>query len=124
MIHEQENHERQSPKIFVSHRGGDVLIEFFTGKVVQQGNYNVSRFLQLEFKSDETSSSLQELPLYVRAGSIVPMGNVQEWYNQDDSPLTVRIYPGCDGSFKLYDDDGICNTFQPSVRHASKSFCV
>ena len=46
------------------------------------------------------------LPLFVRAGSIVPLGaEVQS--AQEPQPLTtIRVYPGADGSFDLYDDDG------------------
>jgi alpha-glucosidase/alpha-D-xyloside xylohydrolase len=51
---------------------------------------------------------LATLPLYVRAGSILPMGPVKQFTDQeDDGPLAVRVYPGADGRFMLYQDDGI-----------------
>ncbi|WP_338763262.1 TIM-barrel domain-containing protein [Massilia sp. METH4] len=46
------------------------------------------------------------VPLYVRAGSILPMGPVMQYATErPDAPLEIRIYPGADGSFTLYDDD-------------------
>jgi alpha-glucosidase/alpha-D-xyloside xylohydrolase len=51
---------------------------------------------------------LETLPLYVRAGSILPLGPVKQYVDEEvDSPLTVSIYPGGDASFLLYEDDGI-----------------
>ena len=46
-------------------------------------------------------------PLYVRAGSIVPMGPEVEFIGeQPDAPYEIRIYPGADASFTIYEDDG------------------
>jgi hypothetical protein len=43
----------------------------------------------------------------VRAGAIVPLGPVREYTSQPvEGPLTLRVYPGRDGSFLLYEDDG------------------
>ena len=50
---------------------------------------------------------LETLPLYVRAGSILPLGPVkQHTGEQVDQPLSLSIYPGADASFLLYEDDG------------------
>ncbi len=50
---------------------------------------------------------LNQLPLFVRAGSIIPMGpNVQYDGEKSWQTLTVRVYPGADGSFTLYEDEG------------------
>jgi alpha-glucosidase (family GH31 glycosyl hydrolase) len=50
---------------------------------------------------------LKTLPLYVRAGSVVPLGPLRQYAAQPvDEPLTLRVYPGADGSFALYEDDG------------------
>ncbi len=47
------------------------------------------------------------LPLYVRAGSIVPMGPVRQYVDDlPDAPVELHIYPGRDGSFQLYEDEG------------------
>jgi alpha-glucosidase (family GH31 glycosyl hydrolase) len=50
---------------------------------------------------------LETMPLYVRAGSILPLGPVKQFVGEKvDQPLSVSIYPGGDASFLLYEDDG------------------
>jgi len=50
---------------------------------------------------------LATMPLFVRAGAIVPLGPVKQYTGERvDEPTTLRIYPGADGTFLLYDDDG------------------
>jgi alpha-D-xyloside xylohydrolase len=47
------------------------------------------------------------LPMYVKAGSIVPMGPVIEYTDQKPAdPITVIVYAGADGQFELYEDEG------------------
>jgi len=49
---------------------------------------------------------LDIVPLYVRAGAIVPMGPVMQYATeQPDAPYEIRVYPGADGDFTLYEDD-------------------
>lgn len=51
---------------------------------------------------------LETMPLYVRAGSILPFGPVKQFTGEEvEQPLSVFIYPGSDASFLLYEDDGI-----------------
>lgn len=50
---------------------------------------------------------LATMPIYVRAGTILPMAPVRQHVGQEvDEPYTVRIYPGQDGDFRWYRDDG------------------
>jgi alpha-glucosidase/alpha-D-xyloside xylohydrolase len=50
---------------------------------------------------------LATMPLYVRAGTILPLDPVrQHTAEPTDQPTTVRVYPGRDGEFRLYEDDG------------------
>ena len=47
------------------------------------------------------------MPLHVRAGAIIPMGPVKQYTDEPvDAPLDVTVYPGADGAFTLYEDDG------------------
>jgi alpha-D-xyloside xylohydrolase len=49
---------------------------------------------------------LDRLPLYIRAGSIVPLGPDLEWSTQKPAdPIEVRVYRGADGAFTLYEDE-------------------
>ncbi|HEV2445939.1 MAG TPA: TIM-barrel domain-containing protein, partial [Candidatus Sulfopaludibacter sp.] len=50
---------------------------------------------------------LETTPLYVRAGTILPMGPVKQFTEEKvDAPLEITIYPGANGTFLLYEDDG------------------
>ena len=54
------------------------------------------------------AAPLAVLPLYVRAGSILPLGPEEEYVGQHPSaPIELRIYPGADGDASLYSDDGL-----------------
>ncbi|WP_369827545.1 TIM-barrel domain-containing protein [Caulobacter sp. FWC2] len=49
---------------------------------------------------------LDVMPLYVRAGAIIPMGPIMQYATErPDAPYEIRIYPGADGKFTLYEDD-------------------
>jgi alpha-D-xyloside xylohydrolase len=53
----------------------------------------------------QADAPLAKLPLYVRAGSIIPMGPKMEWTTEKPSdPIELRIYPGANGDFTLYED--------------------
>jgi len=53
-----------------------------------------------------TDAPLSKLPLFVRAGSIIPMGPAMEWTTEKPAdPIELRIYPGADGDFTLYEDE-------------------
>ena len=68
--------------------------DFWTGDRVEGG------------KRIEADAPLSKLPLFVRAGSIVPLGPVMEWTTEKPvDPLEVRVYAGADGDFTLYEDE-------------------
>ena len=55
----------------------------------------------------QADAALDILPLYVRAGSIVPMGQSMQYADElPDAAIELHIYPGCDGGFLLYEDEG------------------
>lgn len=49
---------------------------------------------------------LHRIPLNVRAGSILPLGPVIEYAGQASDPIELRVYPGADADFNLYEDAG------------------
>ena len=56
----------------------------------------------------ERSVDLATLPLYVRAGAILPSGPLKQYVEEpSDGPLDLTVYPGANGTSFLYDDDGI-----------------
>lgn len=53
------------------------------------------------------AAPLDTVPMYVRAGAILPLGPVQQYVGEIANPdITITIYPGADGDFVLYDDAG------------------
>ncbi|MGN1018791.1 MAG: TIM-barrel domain-containing protein [Aristaeellaceae bacterium] len=50
---------------------------------------------------------LDTVPMFVRAGAMIPLGPVQQHVDEIPNPdLTLTVYPGADGDFILYDDAG------------------
>ena len=50
---------------------------------------------------------LERIPLFVRAGSIIPFGPEIEYADEKPAgPLELRIFRGADGTFDLYQDEG------------------
>jgi alpha-D-xyloside xylohydrolase len=52
------------------------------------------------------SAPLSHIPIFVKAGSIVPMGPSIQYATESIDPLEIRIYKGQNGSFVLYEDEG------------------
>ncbi len=72
-----------------------VWIDFWTGERFEGGR-EISRPVDLA-----------TLPLYVPAGSLLPLGPVKQYVGEKvDEPLSLHVYPGADASFLLYEDDG------------------
>ena len=54
----------------------------------------------------QADAPIDRIPLFVRAGSIVPFGSEIESTAEKQTIEKVRVYPGADGDFTLYSDDG------------------
>jgi alpha-D-xyloside xylohydrolase len=58
-------------------------------------------------RSTEADSPIDKIPLFVPAGSILPLGPEKQYIAQKpDDPIELRIYPGKDATFTLYEDEG------------------
>lgn len=70
-------------------------IDFWTGEKVNGG------------QSVTVGVTLDKIPVFVKAGSILPLGPEKQYASEDtDKPLEIRIYPGADATFTLYEDEG------------------
>ena len=58
------------------------------------------------------SAPLDRIPLDVRAGSILPMGPAIEYAGQATDPIELRVYPGANADFNLYEDEGDSYRYQ------------
>ena len=58
------------------------------------------------------SIDLATMPIYVRAGAIIPVDPVRQYTSERvDEPTTLRVYRGADGDYTLYEDDGISQEY-------------
>jgi alpha-glucosidase/alpha-D-xyloside xylohydrolase len=62
----------------------------------------------------EVAAPIDTIPLFVRAGSILPLGSQIGSAQQKQEIAAVRIYPGANGDFTLYQDDGSTYTYEKS----------
>ena len=54
----------------------------------------------------EVSAPIDTIPLFVRAGSIIPLGSAVESTHQVQAIEKIRVYSGADADFTLFSDDG------------------
>ncbi len=73
---------------------GTTWYDFWTGETLSGG------------QTITASAPIETMPLYVRAGSIIPMGPFLQYATEKPADtIEVRVYPGADGQFNLYEDE-------------------
>lgn len=70
------------------------------------------------------NAPIDTIPLFVRAGSIVPLGSPVENTQQKQAIAAVRVYPGADGSFTLFSDDGNTYSYEKGVSSVTRLYWV
>ncbi len=74
---------------------GTAWYDFWTGERKEGG------------EESEVPTVIEHIPLYVRAGSILPLGPDLQWSEEKaPDPIELRIYKGADGTIALYEDEG------------------
>ena len=73
---------------------------FWTGEQVKGG------------QTVTVSAPIDTIPLFVRAGSIVPLGSPVESTHQAQAIEKIRVYPGADADFTLFSDDGTTYAYE------------
>ena len=74
---------------------GSQWYDFWTGQT-----YDGGRVISV-------AAPLETLPIFVKAGSIIPFGPELQYASEKPAdPLEIRVYPGADGKFILYEDEG------------------
>ncbi len=74
---------------------GATWYDFWTGKTYKGG------------QSVTITTSFDRVPMFVRAGSILPLGPEMQYVGEKAwDNLELRVYPGADGTFTLYEDEG------------------
>jgi alpha-D-xyloside xylohydrolase len=91
-------YKARSRKVYLP--AGADWYDFYTGRNVKGG------------QTITAAAPYERMPLFVRAGSIVPTGPaIQHTANNSHSPVTLNVYTGADGSFSLYEDDGVSRQY-------------
>ena len=68
--------------------------DFWTGKIIKGG------------QTIDALSPIETIPLYIKAGSIVPMGPYLQYATEKAAdPIEIRVYTGTNASFVLYEDE-------------------
>jgi alpha-D-xyloside xylohydrolase len=89
---------------------GNQWMDFWTGQILPGG------------QTLNADAPIDKMPLMVRSGSILPMGPfIQYAAEKPADPIELRIYPGADGSFTLYEDENDNYNYEKGV-HATIDF--
>ncbi|HYG18182.1 MAG TPA: TIM-barrel domain-containing protein [Ohtaekwangia sp.] len=87
-------HEARSRKVYLP--AGTGWYDLYTGRYTEGGQLVTA------------DSPLERMPVYARAGSILPTGpEIQYATEKPADPLTLYVYAGRDGSFNLYEDENV-----------------
>ena len=79
---------------------GEMIIDAANGQCSMVNGQSASRRLVVE-------APYEQIPVYVRAGAIIPFGPEMEWSDEKPAELIhLYVYAGQDGSFQLYEDEG------------------
>jgi alpha-D-xyloside xylohydrolase len=75
--------------------------DFWTGKLIPGG------------QTVDAAAPIETIPLYVKAGSIVPMGPYLQYATEKAAdPIEIRIYPGANAQFVLYEDENATYNYE------------
>ncbi len=96
--------------------GRDLLVAPVTERAATSRRVYLPRGRWYDFWTNQTydggteivrAVDLETMPLFVRAGAILPMGPVKQYTSEPvDEPTTLQLYPGADGTATVYEDDG------------------
>jgi alpha-D-xyloside xylohydrolase len=95
--------------------------DFWTGKQVKGGQIV------------DASAPIETIPLYIKAGSIIPMGPYMQYATEKNADtIEIRIYTGTDAEFVLYEDEndnynyekGLYTTINLSWKEDEKTFTL
>jgi alpha-glucosidase/alpha-D-xyloside xylohydrolase len=97
--------------------GGDILVAPVVERGASSRRLYLPRGAWYDFWTEQRLEGGREIdrpvdlatmPLYVRAGAVLPLGPVRQYAEQpSDEPITLVAYPGASGTSTLYEDDGL-----------------
>ncbi|SDS18342.1 TIM-barrel domain-containing protein [Opitutus sp. GAS368] len=94
LVNPVTEYQARSRRVYLPDADG--WFDFWTGAALKGG------------QTIEAPAPYDSIPLYVRAGSIVPFGpELQYTQEKPADPVTLHVYAGANGEFTLYEDDGL-----------------
>jgi alpha-D-xyloside xylohydrolase len=83
---------------------GSEWYDFWTGKKYDGGQAVIA------------AAPIETMPIFVRGGSILPMGDIVQYAGENpEGPLELRVYPGKNAQFSLYNDEGDNYNYEKGV---------
>ncbi|MDR1763067.1 MAG: DUF5110 domain-containing protein [Dysgonamonadaceae bacterium] len=82
---------------------GKIWYDFYLGKAFQGGGNMAA------------DAPYNRIPLFVPAGSIIPTGDIIQSTSEEQNDLTIFVYAGSDGSFTLYEDEGLNYNYEKGL---------
>lgn len=74
--------------------------DFYSGKTIEGG------------KRQTVEAPYERIPLYVKAGAILPTGELIQSTKEAQKDLILKVYAGADGDFMLYEDNGVTYAYE------------
>ena len=111
--------QAKSTKVYLP--AGVAWFDFWTNEKIN-GGQEITR-----------ATTIDEIPLYIKSGSIIPFGPQVQYANEKKwDNLEIRIYPGANGEFTLYEDEndnynyekGVYSTINFTWNEAKKSLTI
>ncbi len=111
--------QAKSTKVYLPE--GTTWFDFWTNEKIN-GGQEITR-----------ATTIDEIPLYIKSGSIIPFGPQVQYANEKKwDNLEIRIYPGANGEFTLYEDEndnynyekGVYSTINFTWNEAKKSLTI
>jgi alpha-D-xyloside xylohydrolase len=96
--------ERGATNRSVALPAGSDWVDFWTGETYRGGETILA------------DAPLDRMPIFVKAGSIVPLGPIVQSASEPEEPLEIRIYGGKNTDFKLYEDSGDGYAYEHGAR--------
>ena len=104
ILAKESTHELRDKTRNVYLPAGSPWFDFWTGETQQGGNTIVA------------DAPIDKMPLMVKAGSIIPLGPFLQYSTEKPAdPIELRIYPGADSDFTLYEDENDTYDYEKGV---------
>lgn len=102
MLNQKQTNLQNNRKVYLPN--STTWFDFWTGKIYQGGQTILAQ------------APIETMPLFIKAGSIIPMGPFLQYATEEPAnPIELRIYPGANGNFTLYEDENNTYNYEKGI---------